>query len=81
MGTRVPLNFDKFFRLAARKANTAILPNSSAALDASGRALAGFQTRGVDMAALIGGRLDFSAIIFYGHNPVPTSGAGFDILP
>jgi len=81
MGTQLPLNFDKYFRIAVRQANSVLLPNSQSVLDANGRALAGFQTRAIDMAPLIGSRLDFAAIIFYGHNPVSTSGAGFDVKP
>jgi hypothetical protein len=80
-GVHMPLNLDPFFVLSVRQPNTAVLPHSAGLLDANGYAQAGFQTWLSNIAPLIGGRVDFSAIIFFGANPVPTSGAGFDVMP
>ncbi len=80
-GVHMPLNADPFFRMSIREANSAIFPNSRGNLDANGYAQAGFQTWLTNIAPLIGSRVDFSAVVFFGANPVSTSGAGFDVMP
>ena len=80
-GVPMPLNADPFFAMSIRRANTSVLPNSAGLLDSNGYAQAGFQTWLSNIAPLVGGRVDFSAIIFYGANPVPSSTAGFDVMP
>ncbi|HTF87965.1 MAG TPA: DUF1028 domain-containing protein [Planctomycetota bacterium] len=80
-GVPMPLNMDPFFVMSVRRGNTAVLPHSKALLDANGYAQAGFQTWQSNFTPLLGGRVDFSAIVFFGPNPVPTSGAGFDVMP
>lgn len=80
-GVLMPLNADPFFRLAVLRPNSALFPNSAGHLDANGYARAGFQTSQMHITPLIGGRVDFSALVFFGANPVHTSGAGFDVKP
>ncbi len=80
-GVQMPLNLDPFFLLSVRRPNTAVLPNSASHLDANGYAQAGFQTWLSNIGPLLGGRVDFSAIVFFGSNPVSTSNAGFDVMP
>jgi hypothetical protein len=80
-GVTMPLNADGYFRFAVRRPNSLALPNSLGHLDASGYAQAGFQTWQSNFAPLLGSRLDFSALVWFGPNPVPTSTGGFDVKP
>lgn len=80
-GATLPLNPDKWLRVTVLQAGSSMLPNSNGQLDANGYLQAGFQTQRRMMVHLVGGRLDWSAIVFDGHHPIASGGAGFDIVP
>ncbi|MBK8179696.1 MAG: DUF1028 domain-containing protein [Planctomycetes bacterium] len=81
-GVHMPLNADGYFRFSAARPNSLAMVNTLGILDNLGYASAGFQTwQNRNFAALLGRRLDFSALVWFGPNPVPTSTGGFDVKP
>ena len=79
-GIVVPLNLDRWFAVSL---NAPILPyftNTHGTLDAGGGARASFAPPPGLLDPLIGGRLDWAAVVL-GSSPSVTTGVGFDVLP
>jgi hypothetical protein len=79
-GVHIPLNWDAYFTFSKNMANGLIFQNTRDVLDASGQAIATFNTNGAVNAIHLGRHYTFAYVLTDGPGKPPVTYASFPVL-